>query len=357
MIGSSRKAILGVLGAALFASASFGGWTLWSGSGAAAVGDEAPAIVPAQPQPAPSVIAKAPALQEATVDAVVPPPVIETAAIVEPAKSAEERKKELPQGKSHDRQDALLASMVQVLHSEAYQRFISQPGMGMSRMMPTLSVLPREWKVPEWTSEELAKEQPPVTGAKDLSLIHRFSLKSFGASNTKTATERWDEMAKEIRSKELKKEYLWEIKSLDLVGLVMHESPVVYVSEKIPEMKDLKKKPTRELDVFESEGLEELASGKALYVRSKADTIRVLGPIHAAKNCLKCHGDAKEGDMLGAFSYTLRQAKYVVNGRGIPGPKGAHDIWPPSGVVIPGKIGGTIVAPPPAQGTPLAPKK
>jgi Protein of unknown function (DUF3365) len=81
-------------------------------------------------------------------------------------------------------------------------------------------------------------------------------------------------------------------------------------------MKDLKKQPTREPDVFESEGLEELMAGKAIYIRSKGETIRVLGPVHAAKACLKCHNDAKEGDMLGAFSYTLRPGQYRMSGRG-----------------------------------------
>jgi hypothetical protein len=175
-------------------------------------------------------------------------------------------------------------------------------------------------------------------------------------------------MANEAANTELTKEYLWEIKSLDLVGLVVHETPVVYVSGNIsamgptmiPPMMDLKKKPTREMDVFESEGLEELASGKALYIRSKADTIRVLGPIHAAKTCLRCHGDAKEGDLLGAFSYTLRQAKYVVNGFGIPGPKGsAADVWPPSSGVNPnGKVGDALkrIAPTKEPVLPATPK-
>jgi hypothetical protein len=316
MIGSSRqltarKAILVVLGVTLFASASFGGYTLWSRSV-----DETSAQVPAEPLPTPTLLAKTPAALEPSVDAVVPPPIaIKTSANVEPAEAP---KKTPPQGKSHDRQDAQLAFMVQILHSEAYQRFISQPGMGLSRMIPTISAMPREWKVPQWTSEELAKLKPPVNEAKDLGLIHRLSLKNFGASNTKTDAERWEDYAKDTRNKELKKEYLWEIKSLDLVGLVMHETPVVYVSDKIPEMKDIKKKPTREMDVFESEGLEELASGKAIYMRSKDETIRVLGPIHAGKACLKCHGDAKEGDLLGAFSYTLRKGQYVMNRGGIP---------------------------------------
>src|SRR5207247_1468046 len=136
---------------------------------------------------------------EATIDPVVPPPATETP---DPAKPAEAPKKAPTNGKKHERQDALLASMAQTLHSEAYQRFINQPGMGMSRMMPTLSVLPREWKMPEWTSEELAKEPPPLKGAKDLGLIHRLSLKNFGDSNTKTQEERWAEMTKQAAMKE-----------------------------------------------------------------------------------------------------------------------------------------------------------
>jgi hypothetical protein len=330
MIGTSReltarKAILIVLGVSLFASASFGGYTLWTRSG-----DETPTPVSVEPRSAPIAAAQTPAVPGASVDAVVSSPVVvKTSANAEPADTP---KKMPPQGKSHDRQDVQLAFMVRILHSEAYERFISQPGMGMSRMVPTISVMPREWKVPQWTSEELVKLKPPVNEAKDLGLIHRLSLKNFGASNTKTDAERWEDYATDARNKELKKEYLWEIKSLDLVGLVMHETPVVYISEKIPEMKDLKNKPTRDMDVFESEGLEELASGKPLYMRSKDETIRVLGPIQAAKACLKCHGDAKEGDLLGAFSYTLRKGQYVSNGRGIPG----FTVPPANGLTPPG---------------------
>lgn len=309
-----RRAILVVLGVTLFASASFGGWALWSQSGIALAADETPSNGPAQPQPGQREIAKTLPVQEAPEQRVAPA----VAKVVEPAKPQEAPKKAPPHGQSHDRQEKLLALMAQHLHAEAYQRFISQPGMGMSRMVPTLRVLPREWKMPQWTSEELAKEPPPLPGAKDLSFIHALSLKNFGASNTRTEAERRADQEKEMQASHLKKELNWEIKSLDLVGLVMHETPVVYVSDKIPDMKDLKKKPTREMDVFESEGLEELASGKGLYIRSKEGTIRVLGPIHAGKTCLKCHGDAKEGDLLGAFSYTLRQAQHVVgHGKGL----------------------------------------
>ena len=46
----------------------------------------------------------------------------------------------------------------------------------------------------------------------------------------------------------------------------MHETPTVYLSEKLPMMKDLAHRPTREMDVFEMEGLEELMAGKDMYI-------------------------------------------------------------------------------------------
>lgn len=233
-------------------------------------------------------------------------------AAAQPAKETPSPKQKPIDTKDHERPDVLLTSMVQQLHTEAFQHFINSPGFGASRMWPTIKVMPREWKMPEWTTEELAKEQPSLKGEKDLPLIHGLTLLRFGGS--KTPQERAAELAK----RPTKKSQLWEIKSVDLVGLVMQEEPVVYVSEKIPDMKDLKNRPTREMDLFESEGLGELMNGKALYVRTKADTIRVLGPIHASKACLKCHGDAKEGTMLGMFSYTLRAGQYQSNIRGLP---------------------------------------
>src|SRR5262249_368563 len=101
----------------------------------------------------------------------------------------------------------------------------------------------------------------------------------------------------------------WEIKALDLVGVVMHEQPVVYVSEKLPDMNKLKETPTRQLDYFELAGLEKLHKGEELFVRGKEDTIRMLGAVRAAGKCLKCH-DVPDGTLLGAFSYTLRPAVY-----------------------------------------------
>lgn len=231
---------------------------------------------------------------------------------MESSEGGEKAKK--PTGKNHDGQEKLLAVIMQRLHHDAYEHFISQPGMGISRLMPTVNVVKREWQMPQWTSEELAKATTHVKGGKDFELLHRLSLRYFGA-NAMNDKERWEI---EVKTPLPKKERLWEIKSLDLVGLVMHESPVVYISDKLPDMKNLKTRPTRDLDVFESEGLEELMDGKHLYVRSKGETIRVLGPINAGQACLTCHSDAKEGNMLGAFSYTLRPGQYLIYGKAVP---------------------------------------
>ena len=235
--------------------------------------------------------------------------------------------KKLPaKGNKHERQPEMLAYTIQLLHGDAYQAFIKQPGFGESRRVPTLDVLKREWKMPDWSSEELAKEQLPIKGAKDLSLIHRLSLSYFTYSNMEGDKDRW--MNEEYK-KVARREGFWEIKSLDLVGWVMHDTPKVYTSAKLPEMKDLKPTPVRDLDVFESEGLEELMTGKELYIRSKNDTIRVLGPLRAGKACVKCHADSKEGDMLGAFSYTLRAGHYQMFGRSLTNRPNVESPMPP----------------------------
>src|SRR5262249_55358553 len=53
-----------------------------------------------------------------------------------------------------------------------------------------------------------------------------------------------------------KAEEHWEVRRLELVGLLLHEEPVVYVSENLPRMDELRGAPTRPLDPFEAAALE-----------------------------------------------------------------------------------------------------
>ncbi|MBX7105171.1 MAG: hypothetical protein K1X57_13905 [Gemmataceae bacterium] len=96
----------------------------------------------------------------------------------------------------------------------------------------------------------------------------------------------------------------WSLQTLDLVGLLMHDKPVAYVSENLPRMDQLKTAPTRDLDPFEAAGIAALRGGEDLYARQNATTLRMLGAIRAVEQCTTCHA-CDRGELLGAFSYTL----------------------------------------------------
>jgi hypothetical protein len=97
------------------------------------------------------------------------------------------------------------------------------------------------------------------------------------------------------------------VRRIELVGLVVHPEPVVYLSGELPTMAKLATIPRRPLDAFETEGLQTLKSGDSLFARQAASGLRALGPIRAAKQCTECHG-CERGRLLGAFSYTLAEA-------------------------------------------------
>src|SRR5262249_24914209 len=92
--------------------------------------------------------------------------------------------------------------------------------------------------------------------------------------------------------------------TLDLLGIVVHADPVVYVTDNLPRMDELRGAPTRPLDDFEQAGLKALRAGDDLFIRDRVEGRRVLGAIRSAEQCVDCHG-GERGYLLGAFSYTL----------------------------------------------------
>ncbi len=97
----------------------------------------------------------------------------------------------------------------------------------------------------------------------------------------------------------------WRVRTLDLVGLLLHDEPRVYVSEKLPRMDELRGAPTRPLDPFEAQALKAILGGDDLVVVRDGDVVRMLGSIRSTRQCIACHA-GERGDLLGAFSYTLR---------------------------------------------------
>lgn len=99
----------------------------------------------------------------------------------------------------------------------------------------------------------------------------------------------------------------WKVQSVELVSLLMHAGPVVYVSAELPRMDKLGKVPTRPLNTFEAMGLESLQHGEELFVRQTDDGLRMMGALRSITQCVNCHG-GERGDLLGAFSYNLARS-------------------------------------------------
>jgi hypothetical protein len=100
----------------------------------------------------------------------------------------------------------------------------------------------------------------------------------------------------------------WEVRKVQLVGLIKHKEPVAYESDKVSMAKGVRDLPTRTLDEFEMRGLEKLRSDEDFYFE-KLDNgqVRALGPIYAGARCVACH--EKPGELLGGFTYTFEIVK------------------------------------------------
>ena len=97
------------------------------------------------------------------------------------------------------------------------------------------------------------------------------------------------------------------VQTIDLVSLLRHTDPVAYLSDHLPRM-DRSGAPTRPLTGFEASGLEKMKRGEDLVIGAAGDRLRMLGSIRSTKQCIQCHG-GERGDLLGAFSYTLKQGQ------------------------------------------------
>ena len=96
----------------------------------------------------------------------------------------------------------------------------------------------------------------------------------------------------------------WRVSRLELISLLKHDPPAVYVAEHLPNMDQLRDAPTRPLDGFERDVLPRLRSSEDLVSAESADRIRLIGSLRASNTCLECHS-VKRGELLGAFSYEL----------------------------------------------------
>ena len=102
-----------------------------------------------------------------------------------------------------------------------------------------------------------------------------------------------------------------------LIGIAKHDPPVVFASPfegflhapDMPSGSAIAVRPRQEgrpLTQAERDAVRALEAGASLLVRADGDGLHATGPIRARGECLACHQGKREGDLLGAFVYTLR---------------------------------------------------
>ena len=104
---------------------------------------------------------------------------------------------------------------------------------------------------------------------------------------------------------------VWSVTRMQLVSLLKHDKPGVYLSDNLPRMEQLADARTRPLDGFEEGALEKLRRGEDIVTTARTNRIHMLGAVRAAKRCLECH-DVHRGELLGAFSYELTRKKPIL---------------------------------------------
>jgi hypothetical protein len=212
------------------------------------------------------------------------------------------------------------ASYLKQLHEDTTKVFVSSPGFGVGRMRPRPS-RPEQLELSQRADEPIPQpdmsqlhvfsaedlERPFVPKNRDaLSQLHFDGLMDFVnvagfgyfKDRQQVAGFRSHGFSQMPNVPELR------VERLELLSLLKHDGPVVYVSKDLPRMKELKNAPTRGLSDFELKGLAAIENGEDLFVREVPHGLLMLGAMRSVEQCVKCHG-GESGDLLGAFSYSL----------------------------------------------------
>jgi hypothetical protein len=96
-----------------------------------------------------------------------------------------------------------------------------------------------------------------------------------------------------------------DIDRVELVSLLTDDQSSVYVLDEMATPPLARQAKRRPLDEFERLGLDAVRRGEELVWTREAPT-RMFGAIRAEADCLHCHANAKEGDLLGGFTYYLK---------------------------------------------------
>lgn len=61
---------------------------------------------------------------------------------------------------------------------------------------------------------------------------------------------------------------------------------------------------------METKAVVELSRGRNLFTEARPGGLHVVAPVRARADCLACHSDKREGEMLGAMSYSMGRLQF-----------------------------------------------
>jgi hypothetical protein len=180
------------------------------------------------------------------------------------------------------------------VHRRAVEIFIDRPGFGMRRLPLYVEDLVTDPKslAARGDTKRTSIAPPIVVPAEAGKPVHH------GVQETTNQWKLGIASAKDPKQR-------WTVRQVQLVGLVKHPQPVVYLTDKLPDMTEAKDVPMREPDTFETEALASFRGGENLKIEKRGDEIRMMGTIYAGASCVKCHEE--KGKLLGAFTYRLER--------------------------------------------------
>ena len=219
--------------------------------------------------------------------------------------------------------------MLRQLHENTLEAFVNSRGFGFGRGVPHLEYdvrideiravpQPKPAYDPSTASADNRADLPPdatqADMAKRLQSFHSDTVvdfinpKGFGyVKERRTAAGFQEHRISSIHDYGLDPNKIWRVQRVELVSLLKYSQPGVYLTDNLPRMDELRTAKVRPLDDFEKRQLPALFKGEDLVLDQTDNTVRVLGAIRAAKQCLNCH-EVSRGDLLGAFSYRLGKA-------------------------------------------------
>jgi hypothetical protein len=202
------------------------------------------------------------------------------------------------------------------IHESTIQSFVNSPSFGVGRMiyLPSDGVL-RKYRTeappaqPGIYSSSTSTILPSVRDDAVLNSLHKSAILDFSNPLSFGMIESRNRVAgfqPHGFTKVPTPDNSWKLQTIELLGVLLHPEPVVYLSARLPAMDELKVTPTRPPDTFERAALQMLKKGDDLVTAEMQDggRMRMLGSLRNGTTCMKCHG-GERGDLLGAFSYIL----------------------------------------------------